>query len=212
MGNRLRRKTALPSQTRTAKPRLRRKPGSKPYDATGRNAYDGKSAVRKTTLASYAHARRSPVPSKSIVCLRSERGNLVTKGDASPAKFKKSLRGQFGNFYDQRKIGNSSSRFVSINSVAMIAMAKPYPKSHLSPTRSPASRLPSDGATCAAWLRCALPRTRPQRLGLPRLAWPRSNPVGWASLAGPTLQSTERQKEIAAYVSVWIGRKSHADP
>lgn len=34
------------------------------------------------------------------------RGNSATKCDASPAQLPNCLRGQFGNFYDQRKIGN----------------------------------------------------------------------------------------------------------
>ena len=45
-----------------------------------------------------------PLPTKS----QPERGNLVTKYHASPAQLQKTLRGQFGKFYDQRKIGNIS--------------------------------------------------------------------------------------------------------
>jgi hypothetical protein len=48
-----------------------------------------------------------PVWLKPVVTLRPVRGNLDTKHDRSPAKLEKTLRGQFGSFYDQKKIGNT---------------------------------------------------------------------------------------------------------
>jgi hypothetical protein len=43
---------------------------------------------------------------KPVVTLRPVRGNLATKHDRSPAQLEKTLRRQFGSFYDQKKIGN----------------------------------------------------------------------------------------------------------
>jgi hypothetical protein len=49
----------------------------------------------------------APDSLKSVVTLRPVRGNLATKHDRSPAQLEKTLRGQFGSFYDQKKIGNT---------------------------------------------------------------------------------------------------------
>jgi len=48
-----------------------------------------------------------PVMLKSVVMLRPVRGNSATKHDRSPAQLEKNLRGQFGSFYDQKKIRNT---------------------------------------------------------------------------------------------------------
>jgi hypothetical protein len=49
-----------------------------------------------------------PVWLKPVVTLRPVWGNSATKHDRSPAKLEKTLRRQFGSFYDQKKIGNIS--------------------------------------------------------------------------------------------------------
>ncbi len=106
MGNRAQQKTAISSQARSSKTRLRQQSGSKPYDRIGPNAYDGKSARRKIH-APIVSARTGVNASRSAPSqMRSQRGNLGTKDHASPARPRKSLRRQFGKFYDQRKIGN----------------------------------------------------------------------------------------------------------
>jgi hypothetical protein len=51
-----------------------------------------------------------PRPASPAVSMRSERGNWVANYDASPGGCKKSLRCQFGRFYDQKKVGNSSTK------------------------------------------------------------------------------------------------------
>jgi hypothetical protein len=56
-----------------------------------------------------------PVSLKFVVTLRPVRGNLATKHDRSPAKLEKTLRGQFGSFYDQKKIGNTYWRWPERN-------------------------------------------------------------------------------------------------
>jgi hypothetical protein len=58
---------------------------------------------------------------------RSERGNSATNYDASPAKTQKTLRGQFGKFYDQKKVLNSSP-------------SSPHPPASDVATRSTAAR------------------------------------------------------------------------
>lgn len=45
----------------------------------------------------------------AVVSVRSERGYSATKYDASPAKRPKSLRGQFKQKYDERKVRNIQS-------------------------------------------------------------------------------------------------------
>jgi hypothetical protein len=52
----------------------------------------------------------APDSLKPVVTLRPVWGNLATKHDRSPAKLEKTLRGQFGSFYDQKKIGNNWRR------------------------------------------------------------------------------------------------------
>jgi hypothetical protein len=49
----------------------------------------------------------APDSLKPVVTLRPVRGNLATKHDRSPAQLEKTLRRQFGSFYDQKKIRNS---------------------------------------------------------------------------------------------------------
>jgi hypothetical protein len=51
-----------------------------------------------------------PVWLKPVVTLRPVRGNLATKHDRSPAQLEKTLRRQFGSFYDQKKIGNTNHK------------------------------------------------------------------------------------------------------
>jgi hypothetical protein len=50
-----------------------------------------------------------PVWLKPVVTLRPVRGNLDTKHDRSPAQLEKTLRRQFGSFYDQKKIRNTEA-------------------------------------------------------------------------------------------------------
>jgi hypothetical protein len=42
-----------------------------------------------------------------VVSIRPERGNWIANYDASPGGCKKSLRCQFGMFYDHKKVGNN---------------------------------------------------------------------------------------------------------
>jgi hypothetical protein len=56
--------------------------------------------------------------------MRSERGNWVANYDASPGGCKKSLRCQFGRFYDQKKVGNNSARHNNYKKVGNSSKSK----------------------------------------------------------------------------------------
>ena len=97
--NRRHGKSTRPSQAGSARAPLRRQIGSKPCDAAGPNF-----APAHAPHAPRAQRRRS---------LRPERGNWATNYDASPVKAQKTLRRHFGKFYDVKKIGNKSRRFLA---------------------------------------------------------------------------------------------------
>ena len=73
---------------------------------------------------------------KPVVTLRPVRGNLATKHDRSPAQLEKTLRRQFGSFYDQKKIGNHYSVARIASRVVRLAAAIPRRMALNVPSRS----------------------------------------------------------------------------
>jgi hypothetical protein len=70
------------------------------------SSYDGNAASRWKPYFTMPVRPKSP-PRQP---LRSKRGNLAAKYDPNAANIPKSLRRQFGSFYDGRKVGNTDAQ------------------------------------------------------------------------------------------------------